>query len=82
MLFLRKIQSLYFVQSAILKKILLCVRKVHGLLYAVPWGRGAQGRQRCHCLHQDQEEHSVRRLVSNWLQGQKNERPLCGLENF
>ena len=44
-------------------------RQVHGLLHAVPWGCGAQGRQRCHCHHQDQAHHPVRGLVSHWFQG-------------
>merc|ERR1712087_391297 len=44
-------------------------RQVHGLLHAVPWRRGAQGRQRRHRHHQDQAHHPVRRLVPHWLQG-------------
>merc|ERR1711975_108750 len=43
-------------------------RQVHGLLHDVPWRRRPQGCQRCHCHHQDQAYHPVRRLVPHWLQ--------------
>merc|ERR1739842_156932 len=44
-------------------------RQVHGLLHALQGGRGAQGRQRCHRHHQEQEVRAVCGLVSHWLQG-------------
>merc|ERR1712166_864921 len=43
-------------------------RQVHGLLYDVPRRCCAKGCERCHCHHQDQAYHSVRRLVPNRLQ--------------
>uniref|UniRef100_A0A8D8UAD8 Uncharacterized protein n=1 Tax=Cacopsylla melanoneura TaxID=428564 RepID=A0A8D8UAD8_9HEMI len=44
-------------------------RQVHGLLYVVQRRCCAQGCQRCHCHHQDQENHSVCRLVPHRIQG-------------
>ena len=44
-------------------------REVHGLLHALQGRRGPQGCQCCHRCHQDQEEHPVCGLVSNWFQG-------------
>merc|ERR1711865_374246 len=43
-------------------------RQVHGLLCDVPRRCCAKGCERCHCHHQDQAYHSVRRLVPNRLQ--------------
>lgn len=47
-------------------------RQVHGLLHALQGRRRAQGRQRSYRRHQDQEEHTVRGLVSDWFQGNEN----------
>ena len=41
--------------------------QIHGLLSAVPWWCGTQGCECSYCDNQDQENHSVCRLVSNWL---------------
>ena len=38
-------------------------RKVHGMLYDVPWRRRAQGCERSGNHDQDEENYSVRRLV-------------------
>lgn len=46
--------------------------QVHGVLFVVSWRRGTQGCERCNCYYQDQEDHSVCRLVPNWVQGQRN----------
>ena len=43
--------------------------QIHGLLSAVPWWCGTQGCECSYCDNQDQENHSVCGLVSNWLQG-------------
>ena len=44
-------------------------RQIHGLLSAVPWWCSTQGCECSYCDNQDQENHSVCGLVSNWLQG-------------
>ena len=43
--------------------------QVHVVLPALPWRCSSQGRQCRHLYHQNQALHSVRWLVSNWLQG-------------
>jgi len=44
-------------------------RQVHGVLHAVPRRRGAEGRERRDCHHQDQADNRVRRLVPDRVQG-------------
>ena len=46
-----------------------CDPRRYGLLPAVPWRCGSQGRECSHCQHHDKEDHSVCGLVSYWLQG-------------
>ena len=46
-------------------------RQIHGLLSFIPWWCGAQGCECSHCNNQDEENHSVCRLVSHWIQGEK-----------
>lgn len=44
-------------------------RQIHGRLLVVPWRRRTQRRQCGYRINEEQARHSVRRLVSHWLQG-------------
>ena len=56
--------------------------QVHGVLFAVSWRRGTQGCERGHRYYQDQEDHSVCRLVPNWIQGQRNLNFVASVSKF
>ena len=53
--------------------------QIHGLLYVVPRRRGAQGRDGRDRGGQEQVEHSLRRLVSHRVQGDKRKNEICSL---
>ena len=51
--------------------IIVIFRQIHGMLSAVPWRCGTEGRQQRHRGHQEQEVRPVCGLVSNRFQGLK-----------
>src|SRR5262245_23330217 len=47
-------------------------RQIHGHLFVVPRRCGAKGCERGHHQNQDKATDSVRRLVSDWIQGSRD----------